>query len=259
LYVYYLLQTELDKIHKDTYAVTVKHISSSQIKKIKIPLPPIEVQREIVAEINRYQKIIDGARQVVENYKPSFKIDPEWERLKIREIGAVRMCKRIFKHQTKTKGDVPFFKIGTFGKEPDAYIDRELFENFKSDFPYPKKGSILISTSGTIGRTVVFDGKPSYFQDSNIVWIENNEKKVTNSYLHLVFQSIKWVPEKGGIIERLYNKIIEDTEILVPPLETQQVIVDQIHSESGLIKSNIEVVALFEQKIQDKISEVWGD
>ena len=54
--------------------------------KIQIPLPPLSVQEEIVAEIDGYQKIIDGARQVVENYKPTIKIDPEWE---IVELGGL--------------------------------------------------------------------------------------------------------------------------------------------------------------------------
>ena len=90
------------------------------------------------------------------------------------------------KDQTSAVGDVPFFKIGTFGKEPDAYISRELFEEYRKKYSYPKKGEILISCSGTIGRTVVFDGNDAYFQDSNIVWIKNDESIVLNRYLYLL-------------------------------------------------------------------------
>ncbi len=54
------------------------NISPSEILNYKIPFPPLNIQQEIVSEIESYQKIIDGARQVVENYKPKIKIDPEW-------------------------------------------------------------------------------------------------------------------------------------------------------------------------------------
>jgi type I restriction enzyme R subunit len=66
------------------------------------------------------------------------------------------MCKRIMKAETSMEGDVPFFKIGTFGRIPDAYISRKTYEEYKSKYSYPKKGDILISASGTIGRTVIY-------------------------------------------------------------------------------------------------------
>lgn len=79
------------------------------------------------------------------------------------------MCKRIMKHQTSDIGEVPFFKIGTFGKEADAFISYELYDEYKNKYSFPRKGEILISASGTIGRTVIYDGQDAYFQDSNII------------------------------------------------------------------------------------------
>ena len=115
----------------------------------------------------------------------------EWEEKKLGDIGKVTMCKRIMKDQTLLLGDIPFYKIGTFGKEADAYIPQELYENFKEKYPYPQKGDILIAASGaTYGKTVVFDGSDSYFQDSNIVWIANNEKLVTNNFLNFILLKI---------------------------------------------------------------------
>lgn len=107
-------------------------------------------------------------------------IPEDWEVKSLGEIGEPCMCKRILKEQTSPTGDIPFYKIGTFGGIPDAYISRELFEQYKEQYNYPKKGTLLLSAAGTIGRVVVFDGKDSYFQDSNIVWIDNDETKVTN-------------------------------------------------------------------------------
>lgn len=140
-------------------------------------------------------------------------------------IGEICMCKRIMKEQTSDNDDIPFFKIGTFGGIADAFISRELFEDYKSKYSYPKKGEILISAAGTIGRSVVFDGKDAYFQDSNIVWLANNEKVVTNRYLYYFYQIADWKTD-GGTIKRLYNYNLKNTKIPIPSLSEQQRIVD---------------------------------
>ena len=141
------------------------------------------------------------------------------------EIGKVCMCKRVMKHETTTAGDIPFFKIGTFGKEPDAYISRELYDSHRKKYSFPKKGEILISASGTIGRTVIYNGEPAYFQDSNIVWINNNESKVTNKFLFYFYKIVEWKTD-GGTIARLYNDNLSKTIIPNPPLPIQQKIVN---------------------------------
>lgn len=135
------------------------------------------------------------------------------------------MCKRILKSQTNNHEGVPFYKISTFGKVADAYISNETFNEYKNKYSYPKKGDILISCSGTIGKTVVFDGKPAYFQDSNIVWLQNDETKVLNKYLMYYYQLIPWKISTGGTISRLYNENILKTTIPVPPLSEQERIV----------------------------------
>jgi len=234
-------------------------VSVGVLKTLQIPLPPLSIQEEIVAEVEGYQRIIDGAKAVVANYKPKIDIDPKWEMVELGEVGRVSMCKRVFKEQTTVIGDIPFYKIGTFGKEPDAFISNELFSEYRNKFSYPKEGEVLISTSGTIGRTVVFDGNPAYFQDSNIVWIENDESKVLNSFLNIYYQMIKWRPAEGVTIARLYNKIIEETTIPIPPLETQRQIVNRIEKEQELVNANKQLIAIFEQKIKDRIARVWGE
>jgi type I restriction enzyme S subunit len=129
------------------------------------------------------------------------------------------------KAETSSDGDVPFFKIGTFGKEPDAYISREKFEEYKATYSYPNKGDILISAAGTIGRTVVFDGEDAYYQDSNIVWIANNENIVLNRYLYYCYQLQPWNVSTGGTIARLYNDNISKARIFVPSIKEQERIV----------------------------------
>ena len=130
------------------------------------------------------------------------------------------------KDQTSSSGDVPFFKIGTFGGSADAFIPQDLFEEYKRKYSYPNKGDILISAAGTIGRTVVFDGSPSYFQDSNIVWLKHNESVVLNSYLRYCYTQNPWAVSAGGTIARLYNDNILNAVIPVPSLNEQKKIVD---------------------------------
>lgn len=258
-YLYLVLKSQKDYLISLSGGGAQPNISQKIIRDLQIPLPPLSIQEEIVAEIEGYQKIIDGAKAVVANYKPKIDIDPDWEMVELGEIGKVRMCKRIFKDQTSIEGDVPFYKIGTFGKEPDAFITKELFTEFRDKFSYPKKGDVLISTSGTIGRTVVFDGEPAYFQDSNIVWVANDESKVLNSFLNAYYQQINWRPATGVTIARLYNKIIEETKVPVPSIETQRQIVAQIEKEQALVNANKQLIEIFEQKIKDRIAKVWGE
>lgn len=143
------------------------------------------------------------------------------------EIGKVKMCKRILKKQTSSKGDIPFYKIGTFGGQADSFIDRDLFEEYRKNFSYPRIGNILISAAGTIGRTVRYTGEDAYYQDSNIVWIDNDESKVLDDYLYYLYQNINWVATTGATITRLYNSNIESMVISFPKdLNVQRRIVD---------------------------------
>ena len=131
------------------------------------------------------------------------------------------MCRRIFKEQTSESGDVPFYKIGTFGAKADAFISRDLFEEYKLKYPYPNKGDILISASGSIGRTVEFTGENEYFQDSNIVWL-NHDERLSNSFLKSFYSVVKWNGIEGSTIKRLYNDNILNTPISVPSISEQE-------------------------------------
>ena len=171
----------------------------------------------------------------------------------IRDIGNVSMCKRIMKNQTSDIGDIPFYKIGTFGKDADAYISNQLYEEYRSRFSYPKKGDVLLSASGTIGRAIIFDGKPAYFQDYNIVWVENDESKVLNKFLFYLYQIANW-DIKGGTIKRLYNENILKLKIPVPPLKVQEKIVN-ILDKFGELEVELEA----ELEARKRQYEFWSE
>lgn len=124
------------------------------------------------------------------------------------------MCKRIYKEQTSEQGDVPFFKIGTFGADPDAFISNELFEDFKRTYPYPTPGTLLISAAGSIGRVVEYQGEKAYFQDSNIVWLEHDQR-LNDAFLKPLYSQIEWGLE-GSTIKRLYNKDLLSADVTIP-------------------------------------------
>jgi len=210
----------------------VRRVSSKSLAKMIVPIPypdnpkkSLEIQREIVRILDTFTGLtaeltaeLTARKQQYNYYRDqllSFKESQvEWK--KLGEVGSVCMCKRILKHQTLNNGDIPFYKIGTFGKNANAFITNELFTEYKKKYNYPKIGEVLISASGTIGRTVIFDGKDAYFQDSNIVWIENNESIVLNKYLFYFYKIAKWHIAEGGTIKRLYNDNLKKTKIPIP-------------------------------------------
>ena len=144
-----------------------------------------------------------------------------WEQRKLGEVGSVSMCRRIFKEQTSESGDIPFYKIGTFGGQADAFISEELFAEYRSKYPYPKEGDILISASGSIGRTVEFTGGNEYFQDSNIVWLSHDDR-LDNTFLKYFYSVVKWAGIEGSTIKRLYNDNILHTVISMPSVAEQK-------------------------------------
>ena len=162
--------------------------------------------------------------------------------LRLGEIGKISMCKRILKSQTNEFSGIPFYKISTFGGTPTVYIDEKVYLEYKEKYSYPKKGDILISAAGTIGKTVIFDGEDSYFQDSNIVWIENDESKVTNQFLYYFLQTNPFITTNGSTIKRLYNDNLRDTKIPnVPSIQQQNQITDILGTLDKKIQINNQI------------------
>ncbi len=211
---------------------SVSNLNADIIKTLEIPIPcpenpekSLAIQTEIVRILDAFTELtteltteLKARKKQYNHYRDQLLTfdegEVEWKPLG--DVGEVRMCKRVLKNQTSDVGDIPFFKIGTFGKEANSYIPRKLFEEFKEKYSYPKVSEILISASGTIGRAVIFDGEEAYFQDSNIVWLENDESKVLNKYLFYLYQIANWHVSDGGVIKRLYNDNIKKTLIPIP-------------------------------------------
>ncbi|EGI4678371.1 restriction endonuclease subunit S, partial [Escherichia coli] len=230
-YVFHFLCSQYTYI-KSLGTGSQTNINAQIVKNIKIPIPcpdnpekSLAIQSEIVRILDKFTALTAELTAELAMRKKQYNYyrdqllsfeegEVEWKTLG--DIGDVRMCKRILKNETLPEGDVPFYKIGTFGKKANAFISRDVFEAYKNKYSFPKKGDVLISASGTIGRTVIYDGEPAYFQDSNIVWLENDESIVTNKYLWHFYKIAKWAVSEGGTIDRLYNDNIRKTKIIVP-------------------------------------------
>lgn len=194
----------------------------------------------IISQLDRYGMTISTLPNTPRIRFKGF-IGP-WNKKKIGDYGYISMCKRVMKNQTTSKGEIPFFKIGTFGGKADAYISRGLFEFLRNNYQYPEEGDVLISAAGTLGRAVEFDGKDQYFQDSNIVWL-NHKGKLYNPFLKLVYSIVKWNSVEGSTLKRLYNTNILNTEFYVPASnEEQKLIGDFFRSQDEQINAASEQI-----------------
>lgn len=225
-------------------------VRKERLYNYKVPIPPLEEQKQIVAILDEAFEAIgqaqDNIEKNIENAKELFQSKlndifsqkgESWEEKSLGEVGKVSMCKRIFKKQTTTEGDIPFYKIGTFGKQANAYITHELYTELKEKYSFPDKGDVLLSASGTIGRRVVYDGEPAYFQDSNIVWISNKEELILNEFLFEFYGYCDWNPSKGATISRLYNDDLRRIVINYPNKSIQKILIKDIQSLKRSINS----------------------
>ena len=146
----------------------------------------------------------------------------EWEKCKLGDLCNVLMCKRILTSQTNTEEGVPFYKIGTIGNTPDAYISQELFDEYKAKYNYPHKGEVMITCAGTVGKCVIYDGKDAYYQDSNIVWIDNPSQYITNEFLYHLLYKVDWRKLNSTTIIRIYNDDLRNLKLNYPQIEEQQ-------------------------------------
>lgn len=257
-FVFYSLAKDYFKIRSSAQGALTS-LNLAMIKQLQIPIPSLSEQSRIVSILDTFTSSISNLKQQIEERRKQYEYERDLlldlegkegvEMKKLGEVGDICMCKRIMKDQTSEKGDIPFFKIGTFGGKADAYISRELFEDYKEKYSYPKKGEILISAAGTIGRTVVFNGEDAYFQDSNIVWISNNEQLVLNTFLRYLYGVIDWKID-GGTIKRLYNYNLKNATIYVPTLQAQSRIVSILDTFEQSISNLEEQLAMREKQYE---------
>lgn len=264
-FLFHILQA-LDLKNLNTQA-GVPGLNRNDAYNLKIPLPPLSAQKEIVERVEGYQRLIDGSKQVVQSYKPNININPDWQMVELGEICEVTSSKRIFQNEYVDEG-IPFYRtkeVVELSKGKDItleiFISKERFEEIKEKFDVPKKGELLVSAVGTIGITYVIpDERPFYFKDGNLLWIKNL-KGVSPTYLKLALDDIFSHKMNELIFGAAYNALtivkLKDVKIPLPPPEEQDQIVAQIKREQRLVNGNRELIEIYEQKIKDEINQLW--
>ena len=254
------LKSELIRLSGKT---SFNFVSGRTLKKIQIPLPPLEVQRDIVAEIEGYQRVIDGARAVIDNYRPQIVVDPEWPMVAIGEVCNL-INGRAFKPQDWKRADsggLPIVRIQNLNA-PDS--DFNYYTGEVQDRYLINQGQLLFSWSGSRGTSFgahIWNGGKAIL-NQHIFKVEFDQIRVTKMYLlYALNRAVAEVEQNlhGGVgLVHITKGNLERIQIPIPPLTTQQALVAEIEAEQSLVAANRELVERMEGKIRAAIGRVWG-
>jgi type I restriction enzyme M protein len=249
---------------------TISNINAQQYASFRLPLPPIEVQREIVAEIEGYQKVMDGACTVIGSYRPHVPIQRDWPMVPLGEIcsfkNGLNFNKASSGHTVKI--------IGVSDFRSNLYAPLADLEEVHLDAPPPdeylvRAGDILFVRSNgnpeLVGRSLIVPPphEPTTFSGFTIRGRIEDERAFPLFYAHY-FKSrdfaemIKTVGQ-GANIRNLSQGILNGLRVPLPALQTQRAIVADIEADQVLVAANRELIARFEKKIQATLARVWGD
>ena len=265
LYIYlkHVLELHLEQLRQNSLGSSTRYLVLNMITSLQIPLPPLSVQEEIVKEIEGYQKIIDGAKMVVENYQPKIDIDPEWTLVELGEVCEIKRGR--FSHRPRNApqfygGKYPFIQTGDVvkaagGSVPYTQTLNELGLSVSKLF---KPTIVLITIAANIGDTAILDYE-ACFTDSVVGLIPN--KKLNPYFLELIMRTQKKrlndiAPQAAQ--KNINVKILNEVKIPLPSIEIQNQIVIQIEKEQTLVNANKELIEIYGQKIKDCIAKVWG-
>jgi type I restriction enzyme M protein len=265
-YLFYILDNSLKKVVSgQKQGNTMPYIKLGMLQNFELPLPPLEIQEQIVAELETYQKVIDGAQAVVENWKPSFEIDPKWELKILGEICDVRDGTHdspkyvqngvpLITSKNLVGGKIDFENVNYISqKDHDQISKRSGVDN----------GDVLFAMIGTIGNPVVVK-KDFEFSIKNVALFKMKDNKCLNNlYLRYLLDSVyaqeNLLSTQRGIAQKFVAlKDLRNFNIPVPPLEIQKQIVAKIEEEQKIVEANKKLIDLFQQKIEAKIKSIYG-
>ena len=245
---------------------SMKNIAKPQLLSLPIPLPPLEVQKEIVAEIEGYQKVINGARAVLDNYRPHIPIHPDWPLVELGEVCDVRDGTHdspkyvlegypLITSKNLKNGFIDFTDVNLITREDlDAINKRSKVD----------EGDLLMPMIGTIGNPIVADASCEYAV-KNVALIKFPKGcQVDNRFLKDLLDSAamqdRFQRQASGSTQKFIPLgFIRKLEIPLPPLATQQAIVAEIEAEQALVAANRELITRFEKKIQTTLARIWGE
>jgi len=268
-YLYYLLKYRTEYLVSLSVGGAQPNISQKIIKDLEIPLPPTAVQAEIVAEIESYQKIIDGARQVVENYRPRIPINPDWPLVELGEL-----LNFVGSGATPLGGKDNYLKEGilfirsqnVLWGEADfsdaVFIDEQTHQDMSRS--HVCKDDVLLNITGaSIGRSAVYELEREANVNQHVTILRTKPELKSNFLMQYlispVMQSQIMAVQSGASRQALNYTQIRRLKIPLPDLAVQKQIVAEIEEEQALVQANRQLITCFEQKIKDRIARVWGE
>lgn len=270
-YLFWVLKSKviLNTISHMKVGVAQYNLSLKQIGDTKIPLPPIEIQKGIADELDSYQKIIDGARQIVDNYKPTIQNNSHWETVRLGDICELNPRKSEVKD---FEGDVSFVPMAVVS-ETDMYFsvqEQRPLKEVYTGYTYFRDDDVLLAKvtpcfeNGKSGLAKNLENGIG-FGSSEFFVLRANPEKVLPEYIYYIISSNRFITEgtpqmtgTGGL-RRLTKDFVLNYPVSLPPLDEQRRIVSQTEEEIAIVEQNKRLIEIFEKKINDKISEVWGE
>jgi type I restriction enzyme M protein len=244
---------------------------SLEFADLAIPLPPLEVQKEIVAEVEGYQRVIAGARAVVDNYRPHIPIHPDWP---VVELAEVIEGKPKNGYSGKPVDRVTGTKVLTLTATTSGKLDLTKFKYLDEEIPKDascrcRKGDIYLQRGNTaelVGTAALFDVDETCFVYPDLmIRVRADESKINSHYLLTALQSapvraflMRNAVGAAGSMPKINQSIVERIPIPLPPLTAQEELVAGIEAEQTLVAANSELVARFEKKIDATLARVWG-
>ena len=263
-FLHFLLLNNQESIFNLGRGVGQKNLNIELFNNMTFPLPSIESQQKIVDELNGYQKIIDGCRQVVDNYKPSIDIDSSWEMVELGHICEIKSggtpSKKVESYWLN--GKVPWIGSGMCKdcriSDIATFITKEGYDNSSAKL-FPKGTTLIALVGATIGKTAFTMVETSTNQNVAGL-IPKDSKKLNNEYLFYISKTLyKDFLNLGDGSFRMANLgFIKNLRIPLPDISQQYDIVKKLMEIESVIESNIRLIEIYTQKIQDRISKVWG-
>ena len=261
-YLVWVLRDKVQEFKRTSQGSTIQGVTKKQLSEMQIPLPPLEVQHELVAEIESYQRVLDGARIVVDNWQPRIDVDPEWP---LAELGD--LCTIVRGSSPRPKSDPRYYgglvprlmvaDITRDGMYTIPQIDSLTGEGAAKSRPM-KKGEVIITVSGNPGLPTIL-AVDACIHDG-FVGLRNTNENVNPEYLYLNLlqqHSINGEQSVGAVFKNLTTHQVKGFKIPLPPLEVQRTIVAELGEERAAVDHAQRLASKMEQRIQGVITRVW--
>ena len=267
-FLFYLLKGKKEFLITQSTGGAQPNISQKIIRNLQIPLPSLSIQENIVAELDGYQKIIDGAQQVVENYKSAIQGSSLWNRVKVGDVVEFISGVTLSVGECEDINGIPLITIADVTE--DGYIKADGIRKVVTDkkVNYLQKGDLLFNwrngSKNLVGKTALFNLDGDYIFASFLLGVRPDTQKILSEFLWIVLNQYRvegrYMQFMRQNVNGLFNREeLKDVEIPCPPLDVQKKIVDGIFNEIRLVHQNKQLISIFEGKIKNKLSEVWGE